>query len=109
MLECLSLEFRQGLEFHAQAPTSSTHRDAAFYLLLRRLDGIETTLLDDIPMGAQFTLDGRVFEKGKTRRTRCLCRAMANGADYQISRLAEVEYSPTPLKPSHEFEDSQRA
>ena len=103
-LECLSDPFRRGLAQHAQRPMSSTHRDPEFYRLLRILDGMTGTLLDELPVGAHFHFGGRHFIKTKTRRTRCLCHAPAEGVDYQISRLAEVDpiessntHLPTPV------------
>jgi len=90
MLECLSPQFKQGLQAHAQHPTSSTHRDAHFYRLIRTLDGQSGPLLDELAVGTPFELSGRRFIKKRTQRTRCLCLAIDEGVDYQISRLAEV-------------------
>ncbi|KEO72914.1 SprT family zinc-dependent metalloprotease [Anditalea andensis] len=47
--------------------------------------------LNDIKVGEEFMLKGRLFKKENTRRTRVLCLEIASGKKYLVSVHAEVE------------------
>tara|TARA_B100001109_G_C18671170_1_gene384172 strand:- start:55 stop:678 length:624 start_codon:yes stop_codon:yes gene_type:complete len=49
-------------------------------------------LLEKIELGKHFTLNKKLFKKGKLRRTRYLCTEVRSGKVYLIHALAEVNY-----------------
>ena len=48
--------------------------------------------LEKIEFGKHFTLNKKLFKKGKLRRTRYLCTEVSSGKAYLIHALAEVNY-----------------
>ena len=48
--------------------------------------------LEKIELGKHFTLNKKMFKKGKLRRTRYLCTEVSSGKAYLIHALAEVNY-----------------
>ncbi len=48
--------------------------------------------LEKIELGKHFTLNKKLFKKGKLRRTRYLCTEVSSGKAYLIHALAEVNY-----------------
>jgi len=48
--------------------------------------------LEKIELGKHFTLNKKLFKKGKLRRTRYLCTEVSSGKTYLIHALAEVNY-----------------
>ncbi|GAB4374825.1 MAG: hypothetical protein Kow0075_00780 [Salibacteraceae bacterium] len=78
---------------HIEAPSASSCADPH---LLRALNLYNTAsssavYLEELPEGADFTLEnGRVFIKGKRRRTRYRCRELTTGKHYLIHHLAQV-------------------
>ena len=48
--------------------------------------------LEKIELGKHFTLNKKLFKKGKLRRTRYLCTEVRSGKVYLIHALAEVNY-----------------
>ena len=48
--------------------------------------------LEKIEEGKHFTLNKKLFKKGKLRRTRYLCTEVSSGKTYLIHALAEVNY-----------------
>ena len=81
-LECLSAPFRRGLTQHAQRPMSSTHRDPEFYRLLRILDGMTVTLLDELRSALTFIWWPSLHRAGA--KNQMLCHAPAEGVDYKF-------------------------
>ena len=69
--------------------------DPMLYKALKKYDEVQVIHLDDLPMGALFSLpDGRTFEKGPLRRTRYLCKEVHSQRAFTIAGVAEV----TPLE-----------
>ncbi|SHN14901.1 hypothetical protein SAMN04488057_10870 [Cyclobacterium lianum] len=82
------------LRLYINNPKASTGAD---YFLMKELKKYDipagadpAVLLGDLKPGAHFDLRSRVFEKLETRRSRVLCREVATGRNYLISRHAEV-------------------
>ena len=46
--------------------------------------------LEKIELGKHFTLNKKMFKKGKLRRTRYLCKEISSGKSYLVHALAEV-------------------
>lgn len=47
--------------------------------------------LEEIPVSANFSLNGRAFEKGLLRRSRYLCKELRSGKQFLIHALATVQ------------------
>ena len=92
-ISSLPAVFRQAVLTHAQSPAASTARDPNLLAVLRRLDGISGTALDEVSPGETFTFRGHEFVKLGTSRTRCKCRRTDNRLIYTIPRQALVKCS----------------
>jgi hypothetical protein len=86
------------LKAHMKNPSASSARD--LFLMkemskydLKIKDSAEEIFLSDLTPGSHFSLSGRKFKKGETRRTRVLCEELNSGRKFLVSRLAKV----TPL------------
>lgn len=90
-LPSLPAIFRQAVVAHAKSPPASTARDPNLLAVLRRLDDISGTALDELSAGEGFTFRGHHFVKLGTSRTRCKCRRTDNHLIYTIPRQALIE------------------
>ena len=81
------------LAAHMQNPKASVVGDIALEKALRQYDthADKKLYLDDLQEGDKFLVHGRVFTKGKKRRTRHLCVEQASGRTFTISGIAEVK------------------
>lgn len=76
---------------HILNPKASTHADTGLLAALRYFDENSQTLLSEIPENQLFKLsNGRIYRKGKLRRTRVLCLEMGSRRKYLIHSLTEV-------------------
>jgi len=84
----------QVLSKHMKNPKSATVRDVELVKALRKYDQVSDTLmLSEIPEGADFEFNRRVFNKGEKLRTRFRCTENGTGKVYLISGIAEVKPS----------------
>ena len=66
---------------------------------LKKYDSANDSLsLEEIPVNAQFSLNGKVFEKGLLRRSRYLCKELKSGKQFLVHALATVQL----IKPYNE-------
>jgi hypothetical protein len=72
-------------------PKASSCTDQDLFRILKKYDENPATHLEEIPMGSLFSLNKRIFRKGKKKRTRYLCQAVDDRQLYYISGVAEVE------------------
>lgn len=80
------------LRKHMQNPKSATVRDAALVKVLRSYDeNADLLLLEEIPTGADFIFNNRVFTKNEKRRTRFRCTEKRTEKTYLINGIAEVK------------------
>ncbi|WP_144606281.1 SprT-like domain-containing protein [Algoriphagus algorifonticola] len=83
------------LQRHMRAPKASSAQDLFLMKEMSKYDlqkDLETnSFLSDLQLGITFELEGRVFKKGETRRTRVLCEEIKTGKKYLITRLAKVK------------------
>jgi hypothetical protein len=84
------------LRSHMRNPSASSARDLFLMKEMSKYDkptlsNEEEIFLSDLMPGRQFTLSGRKFKKGETRRTRVLCEEVDSGRKYLVSRLAKVK------------------
>jgi SprT protein len=93
-VEGLDSAFQKAILSHAKRPRSSAMYDAQLYHVLRDLEGCQRTVLEDLALGAGFSFRKRRFTKLSSQRSRCLCRAEDNGAQYRIAKLAPVSVEP---------------
>lgn len=79
------------LQLHLKDPMASSYSDTRLTHLFRRYDGGEQPLtLRQIDVGKEFEIRGRIFRKGKLRRTRFLCTELKSGTEYLVPADAEV-------------------
>lgn len=80
------------LNEHMKNPAASSARDARLVKELKKYDSPTNLVhLSDLPEGAKFSLNNkRIFIKGNKRRTRFLCKEVANKKEYLIHGIAEV-------------------
>ena len=84
----------QVLSKHMKKPKSATVRDVDLVKVLRTYDqASDTLMLSEIPEGADFEFNRRVFNKGEKLRTRFRCTENRTGKVYLISGIAEVNLS----------------
>lgn len=77
---------------HLKDPMASSYSDSRLTQLFRRYDGGEQPVfLNQIQMGASFSLRGKIFRKGKVRRTRVLCTEIKTGTEYLVPADAEIK------------------
>jgi SprT protein len=59
---------------------------------LKKYDSVNDSLsLEEIPVNSQFSLNGKVFEKGLLRRSRYLCKELKSGKQFLVHALATVQ------------------
>jgi len=71
-----------------QLKSSSVFNPSLFKQLYLPDDSI---LLEDIPNGKHFILNGTPYLKLKTNRSRCVCKNLIDQKDYFISKIAQVK------------------
>lgn len=76
---------------YAKNPKASSTSDPVLSQTLKRYDSNPSVILSELDEHAIFSLGKRLFEKGKKRRTRFLCREISTNKFYVVSGLAEVE------------------
>lgn len=77
---------------HMRNPKASSSSDIHLLKALKTFDTNKATYLEDIPLGAVFSLNGdKFFRKGEKRRTRYECINLLNKRTYLVHALAEVE------------------
>nr|WP_245531159.1 SprT-like domain-containing protein [Belliella baltica] len=83
------------LKRHMMNPKASSGADFFLMVELRKFDRSEKSdelqYLQQVKKGTQFEIQGRLFEKLETRRTRVLCLEVNSGKKYLISSHAEVK------------------
>lgn len=83
------------LQRHMRAPKASSAQDLFLMKEMSKYDlqkDLEThSFLSDLQLGITFELEGRVFKKGETRRTRVLCEEIKTEKKYLITHLAKVK------------------
>lgn len=79
------------LQQYMQNPKASSCSDMHLFKALQVYSTSTKPLLLELSTGETFVLNGRVFEKGATRRTRVVCKERNTGKQYTISAQAPVE------------------
>lgn len=84
------------LRTHLRNPSASSARDLFLMKEMSKydqksIDKEEEIFLSDLSPGRHFSLSGRKFKKGETRRTRVLCEEVESGRKYLVSQLAKVK------------------
>jgi hypothetical protein len=79
------------LQAYMHNPKASSCSDMRLFQALQAYAGSGKPLLLELGAGETFRLNGRVFEKGATRRTRVVCKETGTGKQYSISAQAPVE------------------
>lgn len=85
-------EILQELQRHMVNPKASSFADTKLTMALRKFDPPhkQKVVLDQIPEGSIFNLNGRYFRKGKIKRTRILCSEMKSKRKYLVPADALV-------------------
>lgn len=86
-------EIQSVLSSHMKNPGASTHSDPRLFEALRKFNHNhhELKLLRELAENETFRLEnGRIFAKGKIRRSRYLCQDLSNRRQYLIHSHAEV-------------------
>ena len=92
-MEIFPDDLQNALRSHLKDPMASSYSDARLTQLFRKYDGGDLPVfLRQIGTGSIFLLRGKIFRKGKLRRTRFLCIEVNSGLEYLIP--AEAEVSP---------------
>lgn len=78
---------------HMRNPKASTSGDPSLVKALAAYDkgSVDVFILEDLPLGDEFTFRKRSFRKLEKKRTRALCLDLKNGKKYLIPEMAEVE------------------
>jgi SprT protein len=79
---------------HMENPKASSFADGALTKALRGFDSNSKVaiILSDLPEGSIFKLQNKVFQKGKLRRTRVLCKELQTKRQYLVPAEAEVTH-----------------
>ncbi len=73
-------------------PKASSCADINLSRVLKKYDQAKNTqTLEELDENATFSINKKVFTKGKLRRTRYLCKEIVSGKSYLIHALAEVK------------------
>ncbi|MEO6833210.1 MAG: SprT-like domain-containing protein [Chitinophagaceae bacterium] len=88
------------LRAYLKNPAASTCADPNLFKALRRYDPRAASLVhvDEIPDGAKFELEGRLFEKISQLRTRARCKDLKTGRLYFVQGVALVTLASGKLK-----------
>jgi SprT protein len=81
------------LQLYYKNPAASSNGHAPLANALSQYDAVKSDeiTLNEIPDNGRFILNTRVFQKGPLRRTRYLCRDLANNKQYVILSRAVVK------------------
>jgi len=83
----------QSLARYLKNPKASSCSDHNLLKTLSVYDEQPKKFLSDISIGQEFILGQKVFQKVSLRRTRYVCKEVATGRKYLISKSAQVEPS----------------
>lgn len=89
--EVFPSDMLRALASYFKNPKASSCSDHNLYKLLSQHDDHGKLFLSEIETGSNFVLGSRIFQKENLRRTRYVCREMATGKKYLISKSAQVE------------------
>lgn len=80
------------LRAHMINPKASSFADTKLMMALRQFDPphMQKVVLDEVPEGSIFKLNGRYFKKGKIRRTRIICSEIKSKRHYLVPADALV-------------------
>lgn len=95
-------DLAQVLRNHLAAPRASSCSDPILYKALQRYNTQHPNknTVESLPMGTQFVLNQKLFEKGPKARLRFKCTEVTSGRFYMVHPLAEVVvYNPIKLNP----------
>ncbi len=85
-------EILGALQQYLVNPKASSCADPVLFQALHRFDTkTDKVLLANLPEGELFSLNGRAFRKGVTRRTRVLCEEVKSRKKYLVHTQALVE------------------
>ena len=81
------------LKRHMAHPSASSARDLFLMKEMSKYDtkSHDSPFLSDLPTGSIFSIGGRTFRKGETRRSRVVCEEINTSKKYLISRIARVK------------------
>lgn len=102
-------ELAMAVVTHVTAPGASTCADPELYRALRQYNTDPGLLVEEVPEGAWFTLkDGRLFQRGRRRRTRFECIAHPSGKVFLVPAIMEATLAAAPsLFPAEETQGPQ--
>lgn len=88
----LPVDIKNTLTKSIRNPKASSCSDIHLSRVLKKYDEAKNTqTLEELDEHAIFSINKKVFSKGKLRRTRYLCKEMDSGKSYLIHALAEVK------------------
>lgn len=90
-IEIYPEEIRSQIRRHAQNPKASIGADKHLHSALFLDDDKIEMLLDNLEEGQYFRLRKRIFQKGKKRKIRYICRELKNNRSYLISGQVVVD------------------
>lgn len=90
-IEIYPEEIRSQIQRHAQNPKASIGADKHLHSALFLDDDMIEMLLDNLEEGQYFRLRKRIFQKGKKRKIRYICRELKTNRSYLISGQAVVD------------------
>lgn len=92
-LDAFANELIDTLMQHIQRPKASSCSDPELYKILNKFEkGDEVDFLEDLAEGSTFQVGkGRIFIKGKKRRSRYECKEIPSNKTYYVSGHAEVK------------------
>jgi hypothetical protein len=90
-MEIFPPDLQHALEIHLKDPMASSYSDSHLTQIFRRYSGeAPPVILQHIQEGMHFKLRGKLFKKGKLRRTRVLCLELKSGREYLVPVDAEI-------------------
>jgi SprT protein len=88
----LPFDIKNTLTKSIKNPKASSCSDIHLTRVLKKYDQAKNTqTLEELDENAIFSINKKVFTKGKLRRTRYLCNELVTGKSYLIHALAEVK------------------
>lgn len=93
-LNIFPTDLQARLAHHLENPKASSFSDHQLTALFRKYDGAWSSriLVSELSEGTSFNLKGRIFRKGKKRRTRFECLEMKTGRLYLIPADLPVDH-----------------
>ncbi len=88
-------DVEKALQAYLRNPAASTCTDPRLFKALSRWDKLQEGRVhaDEVAVGQQFELGGRVFEKLEQLRTRSRCKELGSGKIYFVQGIALVQLS----------------